>query len=316
MLAWLDERQVGAYLGAIALGLVVAHLPGADGLSVLVTPILVALLFATFLTLPLTTLRIDVRFTALVLGVNFLVVPLLVAALTLPVRGDLRFFVPVLIVLLSPCVDYVVSFTGLAGGARNKLLGLTPIMLLGQMLLLPGYLRICLGEDAPQVVAPGPFLNALVWMLLIPVVGAFIVQVLAGRSAPAQRVARLADEIMVPLMMLTLFVVVAAYAGQVTQHLSELALTLGIYVLFAVVMNLVGVVASKLAGFTYRDGVAVTFAVTTRNSLIVLPFILALGEGYEIAPVVVVAQTLIELCVMVVMVKMYPDLHKRTRLWA
>ena len=316
MLAWLDEHQVGAYLGAIALGLAAAQIPEADGLSVLVTPILVALLFATFLTLPLTTLRIDVRFTALVLGLNFLAVPLIVAALTLPLRGDLTFFVPVLIVLLSPCVDYVVSFTGLAGGARNKLLSLTPILLLGQMLLLPVYLRMFLGEGAPQVLAPGPFLHALVWMLLAPVTGAFVVQLFAGRSAPAQRVVRLADEIMVPLMMLTLFTVVTAYAGQVAEHLSELAVVLGIYVLFAVIMNLVGVGASKLTGFTYRDGVAVAFAVTTRNSLIILPFILALGAGYEIAPVVVVAQTLVELCVMVVMVKTYPDLRKRTRLWA
>ncbi|MFT8394469.1 hypothetical protein [Propionibacterium sp.] len=43
---------------------------------------------------------------------------------------------------------------------------------------------------------------------------------------------------------------------------------------------------------------------TTRNSLVVLPFVLLLPAGFDLAPLVVVTQTLVELVVMVIMVRL------------
>lgn len=45
------------------------------------------------------------------------------------------------------------------------------------------------------------------------------------------------------------------------------------------------------------------FSGVTRNSLVVLPLVLALPTGFGLAPLVVVTQTLVELVVMVVLVR-------------
>ena len=44
----------------------------------------------------------------------------------------------------------------------------------------------------------------------------------------------------------------------------------------------------------------------TRNSLVVLPLVLALPDDYQLAPLVVVTQTLVELLVMVALVRLVP----------
>jgi ACR3 family arsenite efflux pump ArsB len=61
-----------------------------------------------------------------VLVLNFVVVPVVVFGLSRAVAADQAVLVGVLFVLLTPCVDYVIVFTGLAGGARARLLAATP----------------------------------------------------------------------------------------------------------------------------------------------------------------------------------------------
>ena len=55
--------------------------------------------------------------------------------------------------------------------------------------------------------------------------------------------------------------------------------------------------------------VAATFSGVTRNSLVVMPFALAMPG--TLAPVVVVTQTLVELTVMVAMVAVMPGILRR-----
>jgi ACR3 family arsenite efflux pump ArsB len=51
-----------------------------------------------------------------------------------------------------------------------------------------------------------------------------------------------------------------------------------------------------------------TTKTVTRNSLVVLPLVLALPAAYDLSPLVVVTQTLVELLVMVTMVRVVPKL--------
>ncbi|AZU00684.1 bile acid:sodium symporter [Brevibacterium linens] len=110
----------GAVLGGI-LGVGIAGFAGLAEAAL--TPCLIALLFLTFLELPfdsgLRALR-DRRFLALVAGMNFVVVPAVVAGL-IAVFDIADPIVPaVLIVLLCPCIDYVIAFTRAAGGAPTS----------------------------------------------------------------------------------------------------------------------------------------------------------------------------------------------------
>ena len=140
---WSERHQVALHLTAIAVAAGVGVLvPGARHLEVAIEPVLGLLLYATFLAVPFTpvgrALR-DGRFLAAVCVLNFLVVPPVAFGLSRPVAGDPALVLGVLLVLLCPCIDYVVVFAGLAGGAADRLLAAAPLLMLAQLLQLPLY---------------------------------------------------------------------------------------------------------------------------------------------------------------------------------
>jgi ACR3 family arsenite transporter len=141
---WLSRHQVLLYLAAIAVAVAVGLLvPAAHTLDVLVTPVLALLLLATFLAVPFRMLgraARDIRFVSVLGVLNFVVAPAVVFGLSRFVAADDALLVGVLLVLLTPCVDYVIVFAGLAGGASDRLLAAAPLLMLAQLLLLPLYL--------------------------------------------------------------------------------------------------------------------------------------------------------------------------------
>lgn len=175
LVEWADRHQLGVYLlalaGVAALGFAA---PGtAPGLEHAIEPVLAALLFATFLQVPFTALTRafrDARFLAVVLVANFVVAPLVVWALTPLVPAGQAVLLGVLLVLLTPCVDYVIVFvivfSGLAGGASHRLLAAAPLLMLAQ-LLLPLYLLVLVGPEVAAVVDPGPFVRAFTVLIAV-----------------------------------------------------------------------------------------------------------------------------------------------------
>ena len=301
------------YLAALVAGAVVGlALPGlAAPAEAAINPVLGLLLYATFLAVPFARLRAglgDVRFLGTVMVLNFVAVPAVVAVLTRPLVEHPALFVGALFVLLTPCVDYVMVFTRLAGGAADRLLAAAPLLMLAQMLLLPVYLWLFVGEGIAQAVDMGPFAQAFVFLIAVPLTAAWLTQLAAEWSQLGQRVMRLMSAAMVPLMMATLFVVVASQIGSVGRELGALVRVVPVYVAFAAVMLAVGLIAGRASHLDVPARRAVVFTGATRNSLVVLPLVLALPGAYGIAPLAVVTQTLVELLVMVTFVRLLPRL--------
>jgi ACR3 family arsenite transporter len=309
---WAERHQVVLYLAAIALAVLVGWtVPGAAVLGAAVTPVLALLLFATFLAVPLTALGrafADLRFLLTVLTLNFVVVPVLVRGIVQPLVGHDALLLGALLVLLAPCVDYVIVFTGLAGGAADRLLAAAPLLLLVQMLLLPLYLLAFAGPEAVALVDLGPFLEAFVVLILLPLAAAAVVQAGGRRSAAVRKLDDAVGAGTVPLMMLTLFTVIASQIRGVGEQLADLAAVVPVYAGFLVLMLPVGLLVARLARLDVPDSRALVFSGITRNSLVVLPLALALPEPLALTPFVVVTQTLVELVGMVVLVRLLPVL--------
>ena len=109
------------------------------------------LLYATFLGIPITRIGAalkDLRFLIVLMSVNFVAVPLVAFALSRFIAGDEALLIGFLLVILAPCIDYVIVFAGLAGAAQDKLLAATPILMLVQILLIPVFLGVFVGSDA------------------------------------------------------------------------------------------------------------------------------------------------------------------------
>lgn len=313
---WMERHQVPLYLAALILGAGIGLLAPAVAhpAELAINPILGLLLYATFLGVPFTQIGRairDGRFLATVMAVNFILVPAVVFALSRIVAHDQVLLVGVLFVLLTPCVDYVIVFTGIAGGAKERLLAAAPLLMLAQMLLLPVYLWLFVGAEFVQTVDLAPFIEAFLLLIVLPLLAAGLTQYAATRTRIGQTIHEGVLGAMVPLMMLTLAIVVASQIAGVGRQLGSLLLTVPIYVLFVTVMIPIGILTGRAARLDVPGTRAVVFSAATRNSLVVLPLVLALPAAFDLAPLVVVTQTLIELIVMVVFVRLIPRLVPR-----
>ncbi|MEU1151933.1 bile acid:sodium symporter [Streptomyces sp. NPDC005918] len=309
----MEHHQVVIYLAAMAAGGLLGWVaPGlGPGLEHAINPVLGALLFVTFLQVPaaelVRSLR-DGRFLSAAMVVNFVVVPLLVAAMFAFLPADQAVRLGVLLVLLCPCVDYVIVFSGLASGSSRRLLAATPVLLVAQMLLLPGYLYLFMGSELADIVEVGPFIEAFVVLIVIPLALAWALQAWAARQPAGQKVSDGANTTMVPLMAATLLVVVASQVPKLGGSLADVAAVIPFYVVFLIVMAFAGKAAARLFRLDAPAGRAIVFTGATRNSLVVLPLALALPDSLAVASVVVVTQTLVEVFGMIAYVRLVPRL--------
>ena len=215
-----------------------------------------------------------------------------------------------LLVLLAPCVDYVMVFTRLAGGAWSRILAASPALMLIQALVLPLWLALAAGSSGAQGggISWRPFAQAFVVMIALPMGLSILTRNAAPRLRSADRLASAATALMVPLMMATLLLVVASQVPHVASRPDVVARVVPLFVTFALVMPVVGDIAGRMARQGRQARLALAFSGTTRNSLVVLPLALALPDSMGMAPIAVVTQTLVELVVMAVGVRLLPRL--------
>lgn len=307
----MQRHQIVLYLIAIVFGAVLGLQVSSvrPSLEASINPFLGLLLYATFLSLPLTKLLVsfrDLRFMVALGLVNFVLVPAIVFILTRFIADDQALLYGVLLVLLAPCIDYVIVFAGIAGGDSTRLLAATPLLLLLQVLLVPAYMFLIAGSDTLALIDPKPFLRALLGLIVVPFIAAFLTQLLMKRFAFAVRIGSWADYLMVPLMMGTLLSVVGSQINAVASQFQNLATAIALFVVFVAVMAAISTAVGKLFHLETAPLRAVTFSGVTRNSLVVLPLALALPPELSLASAVVVSQTLVELVGMLVLIQLVP----------
>jgi len=308
----LEHNQIPVYFAAVALAVVFGLLAPsfAHGLGQMVTPAIAVLMYAMFLQIPFLDLRQSVgnkRFLSALLLANFIFVPLLVWALTQSLVGRPALLVGALLVLLTPCIDYVVVFTHIGKGDSRLMLAATPVLLLLQLALLPIYLSLMLGAQSDGVVEARPFIEAFLLLIVVPMILAVVTTSLARRSSIASVWNRAWAWLPVPAMAWVLFVVIGSQITSVVRDISLLLPVVPVYIGFLLLAPLMGGLASRLLALPAVTARAVTFSASTRNSLVVLPLALALPEDVRsLAATAVILQTLVELVGELVYVRLIP----------
>ncbi|WP_205544048.1 arsenic resistance protein [Rubrobacter indicoceani] len=215
----LERYQVWIYAAALFVGTAVGLVaPGADSFfERAIYPVLGVLLYVTFLQVPFTELKGSItsgRFLAAVLALNFVFVPILVFGLTRFVASEPAVLIGVLLVLLTPCIDYVIVFSELGGGDAKKVTAATPLLMISQIATLPVYLWLFLGSEALSIFSAGPFLEAFFILVVLPLGFAIGTQYLAGSNSKAgtltNRWTSFAGYLPVPFLAFTLLAMVAS----------------------------------------------------------------------------------------------------------
>lgn len=297
----LEKNQVWlyAFVLLIAAGVGLLWPASSESLDSMISFILAILLYAMFAQIPFFRLKEALsnrKFIYALLVTNYIAIPILVWGLTHFLPNDPAIRLGVLLVLLTPCIDYVIVFTQLGRGNEKLVLVSTPILFVTQMLLLPIYLGLFMGKTSAEIVSVGPFFEAFFGLIVAPLVLALLTQWWSRRQPYGERFLDATAWLPVPFMALTLFIVVASQISKLYTSFHFISQVIPIYVAFMAIAPIIACIVSRIFRLDTGAGRALIFSAGTRNSLVVLPFALALPEPLNgVVSAVIVTQTIVEL---------------------
>ena len=272
-LAPLDRIQPLLLLAAIAVGLVLAKM--APPLAAKLAPLVTAGVFLViyFIMLGVSTRGIVHAFarwkpTALAMGINFLITPLIAWALGyLFLHDDPDIWVGLILYLVTPCIGWYLVFTELAKGDVELGVSLLFWNVVLQIVLLPVYMALLAGTVVDVEIAD--MLRSVLVFLVLPLALAAATRWALGRFAISVEAAT--EKVALPyLKAITLMVVIAAmFASQAAVLFDNPSVVLKMIlpgVAFFVIALSMAIVAARLFRLSYAEFALLAFTTTARNS--------------------------------------------------
>ncbi|MEJ5338809.1 MAG: hypothetical protein WHS43_04055 [Aquificaceae bacterium] len=261
----------------------------------LITPFLFLMLLGIFLNIPIGEISRAYRggrFFLLSLAVNFLATPAVAYLLGLFfLREEPALWIGFLMLLVTPCTDWYLVFTAMAGGNLPLSLSILPVNFLLQVALLPVYLELFFAEEGS--VDMWSILRGIVIVILIPLLLTQILRRtgLAGKLSLLEK----GQTLFLALAITAMF----ASQGEAIKANPLLFLKmlppLFFFFLFAF---LSGMLLGRLFLKSYRDTASLTFTLMARNSPIALAIALTAFEDEPLVALALVIGPLIELPVL------------------
>lgn len=303
--AWiLPGILVGALLG------VYAPLPGV-ALEQLQWGALAIMVFCIVSSLPLLSLGRALakpRVLAALSAVNLIVVPLVAFVLSRVVWQQPELQVAVLLVLLAPGVALSLQTAVQAGGNIDSVLASTPVLLVGQLIVVPLYAILLSGGVLSFFDLPDTFL-AIGLVIVAPALLALITQASLAKSPRLVTFRRGIGHVTPIVISLTVLLVLWNRIPAELENLPELYRVVPLFFSFLVLLAPLGLLAGILASLTAAEKRAVMIVGAGRGSLMMLPISLALDpEAWGLVPLVVIVQLGIEVIGLLVYRSIVPEI--------
>lgn len=288
-------------LAAIALGAALGHFAPDTGerLGDWVDPTLLSLVALLFFGVRFGSLlqaASNLRFFAVALLANFVLIPLIGYAVAWLLLGHHPLFmVGLVIYFMSPCTDWFLGFTRLAKG--NVALGtaLIPLNMLVQLLLYPLYLQLFAGQAV--AVEAGTLASTLLQWFIQPLLLAILAhQGLRWLLADERFEALLArvDQLVPWLIGLLVLEIFAGNIAVILEHWGVFAWVLLAVFIFFVLTFLVGEGLSRLLSFDYPEHALLSMTTAARNAPLMLAVTMAALPGQPLIYAALVIGMLVE----------------------
>jgi Arsenite efflux pump ACR3 and related permeases len=179
-LSRISKLQPVIIIVAAAIGIILGqNLFLSDNMGMLIEPFLMVLLFFIFLRVDIKDIGKsikNVKYTGTSLLINFVWTPFFAVLLGYLFLGDsMDMQIGFLMLLVTPCTDWYLVFTGIAKGNVPLNAAILPLNLVIQVLLLPFYLFLFIGTGSSSF-DMGSMLMGIVYVLVIPFVLANLVK--------------------------------------------------------------------------------------------------------------------------------------------
>lgn len=287
---------ISAALAGMLLGMVVAS----DAWTVVMEAFLILLLYMLFVSVDLGAIRkaaSDIRFTAAALSLNFVLTPVLSWALGVAFfPNSPEMALGLVMLLVTPCTDWYLVFTGMSRGNVELGLSILPLNLILQIVLLPVYLWLFVGSRVDLDVAS--MLADMAFVLMVPFMASLATRRLPGGGRAVRVLNDHGDGIRLLFLCLA---VVAMFASEGETLAENLSLVLTVFeplAVFFVALLLTSQTVGKFLGFPYGDRTALTFTAMARNSPLALAVAAAAFPDQPLVALTLVIGPLIELPVL------------------
>lgn len=278
-----------------------------------IVPLLVAMLYITFLQIPIEAIKQsfkNIKFTYTSVIINFIWTPILAWLLSLLFLSDNpALYIGFIMLMVTPCTDWYLIFTGMAKGNVALSTAILPLNLILQVILLPIYLLIFGGTTG--VLEFSFLLESILIALFLPLVLAFLTKVVL-RKKEQLRSKLISNLSVLPIILLS-FAIVAMFASQGQLLLDNLELMWQITIpilLFFIINFVVGQKVGQLMKFPYKDRVSLSLTTLARNSPIALAIAITAFPNEPLIALTLVIGPLLELPILAIITQLL--LFKRT----
>lgn len=289
-------------IAAALLGLLFGSLTPLGGFSVrLIEPFLMVLLFFVFLAADGEKFKDafkNLRFTLSATLINFVWTPLFSFGLgTLFFGSSVDLQMGLMMLLVTPCTDWYLVFTGLAKGNIELGASILPLNLLLQILLMPLYIFIFFGNSVE--VGARSLVESILFILVIPFAVSCLLKLFAGKASRISNIVLTlkaqGDNFQLIFLCLAVVSMFASESGNVAQNpalLLRMFAPLALF--FAVNFAAVRLLGRKL-GMPPKDVTALNFTTLARNSPLSLAIAVAAFPERPLISLALVIGPLIEL---------------------
>lgn len=270
----------------------------------LIEPSLMILLFVVFLSIDLSGLKgaiKNIKLTGISLAINFIWTPLFAMILAKAFLGasiDLQ--IGFVMLLVTPCTDWYLVFTKMARGNVEAGAALLPVNLVLQVMLLPVYLFLFLGDSIafdPMVV-----LSSIAFVLVIPFACATVIKLvfngLGKKRFLSDSLERRGDAFQLVFLCIAICAMFASQSDLVLTNPWVFLLLLLPLMIFFITNYLLAAGVGRIAKFSYENTTALTFTTLARNSPLSLAIAISAFAHQPMIGLALVIGPLIELPVL------------------
>ncbi len=262
---------------------------------------LMMLLYILFLSIDLKRIKnsfTNVRFTLTAVVINFVFTPLfgyLLGKVFFPDELDIR--IGLLMLLVTPCTDWYLVFTGLSKGNVELGMSILPLNLILQIVLLPVYLLVLIGSEVTMDVAS--LLGSVAMVLVIPFALAYITKRFTeNREKFKSFLSDRGDDLQLLFLCLAVVVMFASEGRSLIENPMLLVQMFVPLLIFFAVLFFVAQLAGRVMKFSWRDTVSLNFTTLARNSPLSLAIAVATFPDRPLISLALVIGPLIELPVL------------------
>lgn len=244
----------------------------------------------------------DLRFSVSALLINFVFTPLFTFVLAkLFLSGQIDLQTGFIMLMVTPCTDWYLVFTGVANGNVSLGASILPLNLVLQIILLPLYLFLFMGTEIAFELST--IMRSILLVLVVPLAAANAVKLIVNKIGWKKRLDKLlkkADDIQFVLLCLA---IIAMFASQGVLLLDNTILFVKLLppllLFFAVVFG-VSFFAGKLLKLPFENTVPLIFTTSARNSPVSLAIAAITFPSRPVISLVLAMGPLIELPVLAI----------------